>query len=157
MFGIAIYVKHHVPYHTIQNTNFKDLNNTGISLNFPSINNIFAFVYSRHFPYNLTPPISQNMHYPIDGYYNAHNRRWNCRCTTHLGSSLHNLISHLGHASNTPTHIGITNARAYIIHFSLPKNLRFTISNTYINDLSSDHLHVFFKIDLVNPSSASAD
>lgn len=39
------------------------------------------------------------------------------------------------------------------IDFGLSKNFPYAVTSTSINDLSSDHLPVCFKIDLINPPS----
>lgn len=65
---------------------------------------------------------------------------------THLNLSLH--------TPNTPTRILYGNSRPSIIDFAISKNFPFSVTTTAINDLSSDHTPVCFKIDRVDPPSS---
>lgn len=50
--------------------------------------------------------------------------RWNCHSTTHRGSSLRHLVTHLDlsiHALNTPTHLGYGKSHPSIIDFAIFK------------------------------------
>lgn len=160
--GTAIYIKSHIPHHLIPHTNIANIDHTGIALNLPNnqINLFSIYVPPRgRFPTNsLDSFFTTNQPTFIAGDFNAKSTHWNCTRNTTRGNSLHNFISHHQislHAPSTPTHISTnTNHRDSIIDLAISKNLPYPITTTTINDLSSDHLPVSFKIDLINPITA---
>lgn len=160
--GTAILIKSYIPHHPMQTNTFIDIDMTGIVLNFPNLKiNIYS-VYAqpnKRFPVNsFTQLFNDNNPTFAAGDLNAKSRHWNCHSTCHRGVSLHGLITtnHFSlHAPNTPTRISNRRNQVHsIIDLAVSKNLNYPVTVTVINDLSSDHLPVAFKIDLVNPVSA---
>lgn len=113
----------------------------------------------NHFPVNgISQLLDPNVPMFPAGDWNCSNRRWNCSSTTHRGAALHRVITHYQaslHYPDSPTHIDTRVGHANsTIDFAISKLLPYQIRTFTINDLSSDHLPVAFKIDLIKPISA---
>lgn len=159
--GTAVYIRNHIPHHATNSTDYSGLDHTDIIVDLPNFKFNLTSIYippNRPLPTNsLDTLFSQHNHCFIAGDYNSHNRRWQCYSNTQRGNSLHTFITHNNlslHVPDKPTRIPTTaHGRPSTIDFAITKNFPYPITATTINDLSSDHLPVAFKIDLLNPIS----
>lgn len=160
--GTAIYIKKNIPHHLLPNYNFTNIDSTGISLDFPNISFKVFSVYvapGRQFPVNnFSQLIQNNDKFFLCGDLNAKNRNWNNRYNNSYGNSLHRIVNHFQlslHAPPTPTCFAHNSRYGSIIDLGLSKNIPHSITASTVNALSSDHIPVLFKIDILNPITAT--
>lgn len=159
--GTAVYIKTHIPHNPTLSTPLQGLDHTEITVNLPNFSFNVTSLYippTGHLPTNsLDQLFARQANCFIAGDYNCKSRRWNCFGNSPRGTSLHNFVSHHNfslHAPSTPTRVCLSaTVRPSIIDLAISKNFPYPVSATSMIDLSSDHLPVVFKIDLINPIS----
>lgn len=160
--GVAICVKKNVPYKQVSSSNTKVIETVGIevqgatgpitlmSIYFPGTR--LSQEKLNHFKNDLRILTSMRSSYLLCGDLNAKHRFWNCIRSNQAGKILFDKMANenlLVHFPPTPTHFPRQANRTTpsTIDLVLSNGLASVTNMQTINDLSSDHLPVYFNLD----------